>query len=76
MPQIRLDIDDQLLERARAAATAAGLSPSRWMLDLVRRELDTGWPADVLELAGAFPELPTSDELRARPGTDTEREWP
>ena len=76
MAQITLYIDDELARRIRATAAASGQSLSRWVADIVRRETETSWPPEVLELAGAFPDFPDVEELRAGAGEDAPRDWP
>ena len=49
MPQMNLYIPDDLAERIRRAANAADLSVSRYLAELVRREVETEWPADYFE---------------------------
>ncbi len=44
MPQLNLYVDDQLAERIRRAADASGLSVSRYLAELVRREVARDWP--------------------------------
>jgi hypothetical protein len=75
MGQVTLDLDDQTEERMRQAAAEAGLSPSRWMAELIRQRTaanpqpaDLDWPESVKSLAGAWPDFPTQEEIRSGPG--------
>jgi hypothetical protein len=74
MPQVTLYLDEETRERLRKAAESAGLSQSRWLAELVRKETAREWPAKVHELAGAWPDFPDAEELRRRSGRDVERE--
>jgi hypothetical protein len=49
MPQLNLYVPDELAERVRQAAEAADLSVSRYLAELVRREMETEWPTDYFE---------------------------
>jgi hypothetical protein len=44
MPQLHLYLAEDLAERVRARAKARGVSVSRYLGDVVRRELGGGWP--------------------------------
>jgi hypothetical protein len=74
MAQITLYLEDDLEARLRAAAKAANLSQSRWVANLIAEKLHHEWPATVTELAGAWPDLPEVEALRAELGNNTDRE--
>ena len=74
MAQVTLYLDDETKERMRRAAKAAGMSQSRWLAELVRRGTANEWPAEVRELAGAWPDFPEAEELRRASGRDVRRE--
>ena len=74
MAQVTLYLDEETKKRVRKAAKAVGLSQSRWLSELVRQRTATEWPAEVRELAGAWPDFPESDELRRSSGRDVRRE--
>jgi hypothetical protein len=72
--QVTLYLDEETRERVRRAAKAAGLSQSRWLAELVKRGAAEEWPAEVRELAGAWPDFPEAAELRRGSGRDVRRE--
>ena len=74
MAQVTLYLDDETAERMEAAARAEGTSQSRWVASLIRTRLADEWPVEVVELAGACPDLPTAEELRAGQREDVPRE--
>ena len=76
MAQVTLYMDEDTLARVREAAEAAGVSVSAWVSQLVRERTRREWPPGVAELAGAWPELPVAEDLRAAEGQDTPREKP
>jgi hypothetical protein len=49
MPQLNLYVNDELAERVRKAADEADLSVSRYLAELVQREIETEWPAGFFE---------------------------
>jgi hypothetical protein len=70
---VTLYLDQQTEKRLAQAAKQAKLSKSRYVADLIRQKSTGQWPQDFLSLAGAFPEFPTAEELRAGLGTDLPR---
>ena len=74
MAQVTLYLDEETKNRMRKAAKAAGVSQSRWLAELVRLETANEWPAEVRELAGAWPDFPEAQELRRSSGRDVRRE--
>lgn len=74
MAQVTLYLDDDLEAKLRAAAKAANLSQSRFVANLIAEKLHNEWPASVVALAGAWPDLPEAAGLRAGLGQDTDRE--
>ncbi len=74
MGQVTLYMDDDTLGRMRAAAEAAGVSMSAWLVQLVRERTRTEWPPEVVALAGAWRDLPSAEELRGDQPADCPRE--
>ena len=73
MAQITLYIDDATQARVREAAARRAVSQSQYVADLIRRATAADWPAEVLALAGAVPDFPLAEELRADQPPETER---
>jgi hypothetical protein len=73
MAQITLYIDEATQVRLREAAAAREVSQSQYVADLIRRATATEWPVAVLKLAGAVPDFPLAEELRAGQPPDAER---
>ncbi len=74
MAQVTIYTDDELLAAMKAAAATEGKSLSRWICELVRERAEDAWPEEVLRLAGADPDFPLSEELRADQPEDAPRE--
>lgn len=74
MAQITLYLDDELEARLREASKAANLSQSRFVANLIAEKLHHEWPESVLALAGAWPDFPEAEELRAELGNNMVRE--
>jgi hypothetical protein len=74
MGQVTLYLEDETLAEVRAAAAAAGLSMSAWLARLIRERSRDVWPEEVLQLAGAWPDAPLVDAIRASDVPDLPRE--
>jgi hypothetical protein len=74
MSQITLYLDKETESKMRAAAEASGMSLSKWVANLIRQRTATEWPASVIELAGAWKDLPTAEEIREGTPRDLPRE--
>ncbi|MFT5585655.1 MAG: hypothetical protein ACI9VR_003247 [Cognaticolwellia sp.] len=73
MAQVTLYVDEETLQRGKQAAKSAGMSMSAWVSELIRQRTRQQWPNEVCELAGAWPDFPTAEQLRRGPN-DTPRE--
>ena len=65
MGQVTIYLDDATEDRARAAARAEGVPLSKWIAERIRKPTHGEWPAAVRALAGAWPDLPSADQIRA-----------
>jgi len=74
MGQVTLYLDMETEARMKEAASAAGVSQSRWLADLIRERTANKWPESVVSLAGAWADMPTAEDLRQSSGEDVPRE--
>ena len=74
MAQLTIQLDDELADRVHAATVAAGTTTSEWIADAVRQRIQAEWPQFVHDLAGAWPDFPTAEEIRNQAGSDLRRE--
>jgi hypothetical protein len=74
MAQITIYLPDPIENKARKAAKAKGTSVSRWIAEQVVDSVERVWPKGVLDAAGALPEFPDLEEIRAGYGADAPRE--
>jgi hypothetical protein len=74
MAHLTIYLNDDVEQRVRKAAKAAKISVSKWVADRVTQSVQTAWPAEFLNLAGAFPDFPDASDLRKGYGEDVPRE--
>ena len=73
MSQVTLYLDADTEKKMRRAARAAGVSRSAWVIDAIRRKLGEDWPESFMNLAGAWKDFPSAEELRKGVGRDARR---
>lgn len=87
MLQLTLNLDTETQARIETAARAANLSVEQWITHWLRTTTtettidshhlstpDNSWPTEVRDLAGAWPDFPTLEEIRSGQGEDSQRE--
>ncbi len=78
MPQLHLYIPDDLAERIQREAQSANMSVSRYLAELVRREMSPDWPEGYFDevvggWAGPALERPPQGNLEQRQPLEAER---
>lgn len=73
MGQVTIYLDDDTEKLAREAAQAKGIPLSKWVAEKVQRGARAEWPPDVRDLAGAWTDLESAEQIRARAGRDVRR---
>lgn len=74
MGQVTIYLDAETEARLNAIVKASQSSKSKWIADLIREKAATSWPKNIAELAGAWKDLPTAEEIRKTMGQDAVRE--
>lgn len=74
MAQITIYLDDDAAGQVKAAAKAGRVSRSQWIAEAIRLRIGRDWPASVRELAGAWPDFPTAEEIRRKQAGSARRE--
>jgi len=74
MGQVTIYIDDKTEQKMLNMVEKSGMSKSKWIAELIREKTATTWPQSVVQLAGAWTDLPSAEEIRAKMGKDTLRE--
>jgi hypothetical protein len=71
--QVTIYLDDETADKAKAAAQSQGISLSKWIAGRIRHGTLSDWPTHVRELAGAWSDLPSAEELRKLRHADAKR---
>lgn len=74
MGQVTIYLDPQTEAKMKSAAKASHMSQSKWVASLIREKTRTHWPSGIAELAGAWADFPTAEEIRKDLGEDVSRE--
>jgi hypothetical protein len=74
MGQITIYLDPELETKMRTAVKSRHISQSKWIATLIDEKLKNDWPESVIQLAGAWKDLPTAEEIRRLEGMDLKRE--
>ena len=73
MGQVTIYLDDETERTVRAAAESDGVSLSKWIAQQIHAGARAEWPAIVRELAGAWPDLPSAEQIRRPSNKDVAR---
>lgn len=73
MGQITIYLDKQTEKKMRKHVRSSGLSLSKWLGQLIKERTGSEWPDSVRELAGAWTDLPSPEEIRESLAEDVER---
>ncbi len=74
MAQITIHLSDEAEAKVRASAQEENISISRWIARLIEDKTANKWPASIRELAGAWSDFPSLEEIRESIGEDIPRE--
>ncbi|HEA68209.1 MAG TPA: CopG family transcriptional regulator [Desulfobacterales bacterium] len=74
MGQVTIYLDAETEQKLNAIIGNEKLSKSRWIADLIRAKTATSWPESIVQLAGAWKDLPLAEEIREGNGSDFDRE--
>ena len=73
MGQITIYLDSETEKKMINTVKKSGKSKSKWVADLIRGKTAGSWPENIINLAGAWSDLPTAEEIRKNMGRDVKR---
>jgi hypothetical protein len=74
MGQITIYLDSETEKKMINTVKKSGKSKSKWVAELIREKTAGSWPENIINLAGAWSDLPTAEEIRKNMGRDMKRE--
>ena len=74
MGQITIYLDSETERKMINTIKKSGKSKSKWVADLIREKTADSWPENIINLAGAWSDLPTAEEIRKKMGRDVKRD--
>jgi len=74
MGQVTIYLEEDIEKKMVDAAKSAHLSKSKWIARLIHEKVASEWPQSVVELAGAWEDFPSLDDIRSSEGKDAHRE--
>lgn len=74
MAQVTIYLDEKITKKMKMAVKKSKNSQSRWLSQLIQKEIDSKWPQDIQKLAGAWHDFPSLEEIRSNLGKDLPRE--
>ncbi len=74
MGQVTIYLDSETEKKLLNIVKKSGVSKSKWIAHLIKEKTSHTWPDHIFDLAGAWKDLPTAEELRAGMGKDAKRE--
>lgn len=73
MAQVTLYVDDETSAIIAAAAKSAGMSKSKWVTTVIKKNACKEWPQAARDLAGAWVDFPLAEDIRRGLGEDSPR---
>jgi hypothetical protein len=74
MGQVTIYLDSKTEKRMLTIVKKNGVSKSKWIADLIKDKTAHTWPDHIFDLAGAWKDFPTAEEIRIGTGQDAKRE--
>ena len=74
MGQVTIYLDSKTEKKLLNIVKKSGVSKSKWIADLIKEKTSRTWPDHIFDLAGAWKDLPTAEEIRIDMGRDAKRE--
>ena len=72
--QITIYLDTETEKKMINTIKKSGKSKSKWVADFIREKTAGSWPENIINLAGAWSDLPTAEETIKKMGRDVKRE--
>ena len=74
MGQVTIYLDSETEKKMLNIVKKSGISKSKWIADLIKEKTSSSWPDHIVDLAGAWKDFPTAEQIRKSTGQDAKRE--
>jgi hypothetical protein len=74
MGQVTIYIEPGIEKKTRQLAKKENVSLSKWITKVISEKISNEWPSDIINLAGAWKDFPTLEEIRSFDVPDSKRE--
>lgn len=74
MSQITIYIDSNLEAKVKKMAAATGLSISKFISNVLEKDMADTWNSEAMKLEGSWSDFPTLDEIRDAEAKELPRE--
>ena len=74
MGQLTIYIDNDIEKKVNNMVKKSGMSKSKWVAELIREKTANSWPDSVIQLAGAWKDMPKAEDIRKNIDRDADRE--
>jgi hypothetical protein len=74
MGQVTIYLDAETEKKMINIVKKSGISKSKWIAALIKEKTADTWPDHIIELAGAWKDFPTVEDIRSGMGNDAQRE--
>lgn len=74
MGQVTIYLDAETEKKMINIVKKSGISKSKWIAALIKEKTADTWPDHIIELAGAWKDFPTVEDIRFGMGNDARRE--
>lgn len=74
MGQVTIYLDTELEAKMREITKSMQISQSKWIAELIKEKIADEWPESVKNLAGAWGDFPSAEEIRGTLEEDSMRE--
>jgi len=74
MGQVTIYLDSETEKKLIGIVKKSGVSKSKWIAELIKQKTASAWPEHISDLAGAWKDFPTAEEIREGMGQDAKRE--
>ncbi len=74
MGQVTIYLDPAIEKKMKQSAKSTNLSLSKWISNIITEKISVQWPEEIKNLAGAWRDFPSIEDIRSSHGENVKRE--